>query len=1053
MGGDHEYGRGDASGGGSRSYGGGGRRGYGGGSGQDGAAGTPGGGADPGYGAGREREPRQAERGGGSRGYGDAGQDDSGRGDAGYGGGERGYGASGSAGSGSGAGNGSGGARGYGQEDAAGGGGRGYGGGGSGGGARGYGEAPADPFGSSRSSRGRQGPIPGEVVYGDSGSDGGASDGTRAMPSFPDEPTRAGEEAVGTAPRRTRSEERQAARNGSAGGPPETEYAPGQERSSRYGPSAIDGRSTRNGAGRRAGERAAARPAKKTGYHKYFDYPRTGKAGWRHWMPSIKQVSSCMLGGFFLLIGLIAFEYATVQIPTAESIASTAQVNTFTYDDGTSTIATEGSTNRTNVDISQIPAMMQNAIIAAEDKTFKTNPGISYTGMIRSFINDVEGKPLQGGSTITQEYVKNAYLTQSQTFSRKIDEVFIALKIGKTWTKNQVMQNYLNTIFYGRNAYGIQAGAKVWLGKDINQITDPADAAFMASLVQQPTNFSKGWSADEDQATQLYWQTQLKTRWAAVLKNMEAYGTISQADYTAAIAKFPVPATAASNSETVDQQQMTQAVKNWIESYQSAHPNDKTMPTLDQIESGHGGYTIVTTFNKKYMALAKQAVTDQLLSKVKGSSSWYNQNLQPAMAAVDPTTGDLIAFYGGTTEFNWAIQGQVQPGSTFKAFTLATAFEQNWSPDSYISGISPWPAPGNATEKAAAAGDRQVTNDGNSPANVTLTTATAQSINTAFVRLSNAVTYKDVMATVNKLGITDKNAQGLSADARLTLGISAVSPARMAAAYSAFANNGSQYPLMEVKEIKNSDGSDWKPNAQPTQVLDPNVAETVTQTLTHVTHDQGATAYGATDQSGLSNIAGKTGTSTMALDTLRTTYPDIYSKTQNGYFTTAAAWFNGYTPKLEAAVAVSRWINEKDPKTGKMVAVQAPVDNINGAGFTFGGSVSLPIWSEFMKLMQGTGSKFAGDPGFATPNTSGMTIMNSPSASTSASASAPANPGNPGTNTASASASPSPSPSSSATCSIFNLGNCTGGGSTPTTGTSATTSPSATTSKRSGGNG
>jgi membrane peptidoglycan carboxypeptidase len=339
---------------------------------------------------------------------------------------------------------------------------------------------------------------------------------------------------------------------------------------------------------------------------------------------------------------------------------------------------------------------------------------------------------------------------------------------------------------------------------------------------------------------------------------------------------------------------------------------------------------------------------------------------------------------------------------------------------------------------------------------MTLNTATADSVNTAFVRLSNAVTYKDVMATVNKLGITDKNAQGLNANARLTLGISAVTPARMASAYSAFANNGSQYPLIEVKEIKNSNtGLDWQPNAKPTQVLDPNVAETVTQTLTHVTHDQGATAYGATTLAGMDTIAGKTGTSTMDMTSLKAKYPDIYSHTRNGYFTTAAAWFNGYTPKLEAAVAVSRWINETDPATGKKVAVAAPVDNINGAGFSFGGSVSLPIWAEFMKLMQGSGSKQAGDPAFPTPNTSGMTIMNSPSASASASPSTAPSTANPGGGvTQSASPTPSPSPSSSPTCAqLFGLG-CNGGG-TPTSGTGTSGSPSATRTKTAGpgGNG
>ncbi len=866
------------------------------------------------------------------------------------------------------------------------------------------------------------------------------------MPGVPGQPPGA-DDVVGTAPRRrSRVEERRAARNGTAADP---EYADGQERSDRYGPSAIDGRSTRNGAGRRAADRAANRPVKKAGYHRYFDYPRTGKVGWRQFVPSIKQVSSFMLAGFFLIIGLVAFEYATVQIPTAESLASQAQVTNITFDDGTSTFATMGTKNRQIVNISQIPMTMQNAIIAAEDKTFRTNPGVSYTGIIRSLINDVEGKPLQGGSTLTQQLAKNAYLTQNQTFSRKLDEIFISLKIGKTWTKDRVMQEYLNTVFFGRNAYGIQAASKAWLGKDVGQVTDPSDAAFLASLVNQPTNFSKGYDSTEDAATQQYWQGQLKTRWAAVLKNMKDYGLISDADYTTAAAKFPVVVSQSSNAEGPQQQQMEQSVKNWIEGYAAANPNSG-IPTLSQIESGTGGYTIVTTFNQKYMALAKQAVQDQLLSKLN-PKNWYDQNLYPALAAVDPSTGELIAFYGGNTQYNWATQGQVQPGSTMKAFTLATAFKQNISPDSFINGDQPWPAPGNATEQQQAQGDPKVSNDDGSHGMITVNQATAASVNTAFVRLSNQVGYKSLLQTINDLGINSNNSQGLRADSRLTLGISAVSPARMAAAYAAFANNGAQYPLIEVKEIKNSDGTDWKPTLKPTQVLDPNVAETVTQTLTHVTHDSDGTAYGATNTTGLQNIAGKTGTSTMDMENLQKNYPDIYSKTQNGYFTTAATWFNGYTPKLEADVAVSRWINEN----GKQV--QAPVDNINGGGLSFGASVSLPIWSEFMKLMQGTNSKYAGDPAFPAPNTSTMQIQNSPSASPSPSASKSSAPpthgngngngGQNGGNSPSPTPSLSPTPSTSASCSqgggfIGGLGGgnpCQGG--TPSASASISASP------------
>jgi membrane peptidoglycan carboxypeptidase len=837
------------------------------------------------------------------------------------------------------------------------------------------------------------------------------------VPGVPDEPTGVGDEAVGTPPRRSRLEERRAARNGTDA---PTEYAPGQERSSRYGPSAIDGRPTRNGAGRNGG-RAGTRPVKKTGYHRYFDYPRTGKDGWRHWVPSIKQVCSFMLAGFFLIIGLIAFEYATVQIPTAESLASQRQITSFTYDDGSTSFAKLGDTNRQNVNISQIPMVMQNAIIAAEDKTFRTNPGISYTGMIRSFINDVEGKPLQGGSTLTQQFAKNAYLTQNQTFSRKIDEIFIALKIGHTWSKDRVMQEYLNTVFFGRNAYGIEAASKAWLGKDISQVNDPAEAAFLASLVNQPTNFSKGYDSGVDQATQLYWQTQLKTRWSAVLKNMLSYGLIKQADYDAAATKYPAVVPQSDSSLTVEQQQMKQAVSTWIDTYAAANPNSG-LPDMNQIESGTGGYTIITTFNQHYMDLAKKAVQDQLLSQLK-PNDWYDQNLYPALAAVDPTTGELIAFYGGTTQYNWAVQDQEQPGSTFKAFTLATAFGQNVSPDSYINGNSPWPDKTNATEMASAAGDPPVSNDDGNHGNITLTTATAESVNTAFVRLANQVTYKDVLQTVNNFGITNANAKGLKADARLTLGISSVSPARMASAYSAFANNGALYPLIEVKEIKNvNTGFDWKPDDKPKQVLDPNVAETVTQTLTHVTQDTDGTAYGASDSnhSGMQNIAGKTGTSTMDLTPLQKNYPQVYAKTQGGKFTTSAVWFNGYTSKLEAAVAVSRWLVIDGKK------VQAPVDNINGSGFSFGASVSMPIWAEFMKLMQGTNSKFVGDPAFPTPNTSNMQILNSPAASASPSATASTPTTNPGQGQSS-SASPSASPSASSTCQQGFLGGLAGG--------------------------
>jgi membrane peptidoglycan carboxypeptidase len=1019
MGGNHEYGSGEAPRDDSRGYGGG-QRGYGGTGGDRGYGGS----ADPG-GSGPTRSYGEPPGGGGGRrGYGQQQpgqqQPDPGQGS---GGGQRGYGS---------------------QQPS--------GGGGYGDRSRGY-DRPADSYGESSRRRAR-GPVPGEVVPPD------PDRAARRSGALPGQSTRGNDDGFANPggpsddpSRRSRVDERRAARGAGEGSDPQDrEYAPGQERSSRYGRSALDGRRTRNGASRNAGSRTG--PVKRTGYHRYFDYPRTGKAGWQHWVPSVKQICSGMLGCIFLVIGLFVYEYATVQIPSESSI-ELAQSTNYTYDDGSSVFATTGKVNRENVNIGQIPKTMQSALVAAEDKTFWTNPGISVTGIARAVLNDAEGKDaLQGGSTLTQQFVKNAYLSDNQTFSRKFKEIFIALKIGQTQSKDWVMENYLNTVFFGRNADGIQEGSQAWFGLNADQLTDPAHAAFMAALVNQPTNFSVGWSSDPsvNQAEHTYWQNQLKTRWKAVLDNMLAYNMITKAQWTTATANFPTPVseTQAGGGSPVDQQ-MQNAVDSWIKSYASSNPNSG-IPTLDQIEAG--GYSVETTFNQTYMQDAQQAVQDQFLSEIQQDpNNWYNQNLFPSLAAVDPTTGDLIAFYGGNTSFNYATQGQSPPGSSMKAFTLATAYKNNYSPNSYLDGDQPWPDPNNPQEMAAAVGDPTVSNDtsGNGDyGQITINTATAESVNTAFVRLSDQLGYNNVLSTVNSFGINSNNANGLAANARLTLGIADVSTARMASAYSGFANNGELYPLIMVKQITGQGGMVWKPNDTPTQVLQPNVAETVTSSLYHVTHDSDATASNAVDLTGgIDNIAGKTGTSTMDLSNIEQQYPSLYQYTENSYFNTAAAWFNGYTSKLEAAVAVARYVaNPLAGQPGQPQTIEMPVDNINGSGYAYGASLALPVWSEFMKLMQSNGNQFAGDPDFATPNISQMQIMGTPSASASPTDSPNQQPSDMPTTTTSGPATPT----DSATCNngVFGIGgNCNNRSSSA----SASASSTATQTNRPGGGG
>jgi membrane peptidoglycan carboxypeptidase len=961
MGGDHEYGHGDAPRDGSRAYGTG-RRGYGENGPEEDEPDQPRGYGNRGYGEGQSQQSPPPTPPPPASGYGQSSGRRAANPSAQPPSGERGYGSPADA-------------RSYGPPSPT-----------------GYGQ-PVDSYGSGQGrGYGSRRSIPGEIVPPDA-----AAPGTRRMPAAPGPgqgPDPADVPAPPAPPRLSRVEERRAARNGG------TAYAPGQERSDQYDRSAIDGRATRNGAGRRSapgspggpddpggpggpGGRAGARPPKKkTGYHKFFDYPRTNKTGWRHWTPSFKQLASFALGGFFLVIGLVAFEYESIQVPTAADIA-TQQSSIFQYADGATQFGSTGTIDRRDVEYQDIPMMMQNAIVAQEDKTFWTNPGVSYTGTARALLNDLTGGATQGGSTLTQEYVKNAFLTQAQTFGRKTSEIFISLKIAKTESKQTVMTNYLNTVFYGRDSYGIEAATKSWLGQGMSALADPANAALMAALVNQPTNFSLGWSPTESPTEQQYWQNALKVRWKDTLTNMLDYHYITQAEFDTAVAKFPNVIPVSDNTgETVQQQQMVTSVENWLGNYDTTHPG---APTPAQIEAG--GYAVVSTFNQNEMNLAAKAVQDQLLSKLTPNDPYYSyddSNLDPGLAAVDPATGDLVAFYGGTTDINNATYRQVQPGSTFKAFTLATAFQDGWSPNSFINGANPWPDKKNPNEWPKYEADPPVHNDDNVNGVITLKEATDASVNTAFVRLEMDPTngVAKVQATAEKFGLNGNDVQGFNSEedgcdnARFTLGICAADPARMADAYSAFPDNGSLHPLTEVLKIIEPSGSVWTPDTAPTQATDSNTAETVTEMLQGVTHSASGTAYGAVPDSGLQNIAGKTGTSTMAL----TSVPQSDMKyLDGGNFDTAAVWFNGYTTKLDVAVDISRWTTVDNQ------AVQLPVDNIHGTGAAYGAQFPMQIWAEFMHEMQST--SFAGDAPFPAPvpNPS-ATIMDSPSASASASA-------------------------------------------------------------------
>jgi hypothetical protein len=225
-----------------------------------------------------------------------------------------------------------------------------------------------------------------------------------------------------------------------------------------------------------------------------------------------------VLGGLlFVLAVLVAVVYARVRVPDVARL-SMPTATRYEYSDGT-VFYTAGLQNRVIVPLSQVPPVLRQAVVAVENPSFWSDAGISPRGIARALANDVRGRPLEGGSTITQQFVKNAYLTDQQTLTRKLSEIFIAVKITRAYSKRQILADYLNTVYFGRGSYGADAAARAYFGVPVSAITDPARAAYLAALVNEPTVLSSTGPAA---------QARLRQRWRLVLDDMVKAGTLTR---------------------------------------------------------------------------------------------------------------------------------------------------------------------------------------------------------------------------------------------------------------------------------------------------------------------------------------------------------------------------------------------------------------------------------------------------------------------------------------------------------------------------------------------
>ncbi|MEU2333088.1 transglycosylase domain-containing protein [Streptomyces sp. NPDC013172] len=760
-------------------------------------------------------------------------------------------------------------------------------------------------------------------------------------------------------------------------------------------------------AGPGRGRGRMADPGKK----RIIDYPRANRFGWRRWVPSWKLVSGLCLTFLGSLVALVGVGYAMVGVPN-ENTAAKSQNNVYYWANGQQMVATGTGVNRQNVTIDQIPQAMQNAVISAENKSFYSDSGVDPMGIARALLNMARGGQTQGGSTITQQFVKNTYLSQDQTVTRKFKEMFISIKVGTKLKKPQIMQGYLNTSYFGRGAYGIQAAAQTYYGVDAKDLK-PSQCAVLAALLKGATYYDPAGNPDIDPAATKEANLQRsKERWAWILEEMHKDKRLSDADYQTAIKQYPMPqGRKAIKGMTGQISYLADTAKKYV----LAHSN------ITETQFDQGGFQIYTTFDKDRVNALTAAVQKVQKARLDPKHREKDKYVQFGAASVVPRDGAIVALYGGAgyenNHFtNNADTSGVPVGSTWKPFVLAAAMQDGtYKTDGVgVSPLSKYNGDDNLKVRRPDGSyylnkDNSIFRQRNESAYpwgyITLRKAMEQSVNTPFVQLGVDVGLTKVRDMAQSAGILPNSMlQGLNPS--FAIGTSTPSAIRMADAYATFAASGEHVDPYSVTAVK-QDGQELPGFDKPklTRAMDANVANNVTDTLENVIQNGTGTNAKALGRT----AAGKTGTTD----------------------SNKSAWFVGYTQQLATSVAMFR----ENPKDAELLSMNGTA----GVASIHGGDIPTSVWTEYMK----SALKGKNDPGFPDATTIGQIAdeagMPSPTPSPSITPSE--------SPSESPSATPSetvtaPSPSTSESCQF--AWNCStdGGGTGGTSG--PTSSPSAT---------
>ena len=593
------------------------------------------------------------------------------------------------------------------------------------------------------------------------------------------------------------------------------------------------------------------------------------------------------LAGFGFVAGatLFAFAWFTVSIPDPNAYVN-SQSTIIQYSNG-SEIGRIGSQNRQVLPLAKIPLRLRYAVMAAEDRNFYSNRAFSATGIARALLNNLKSGSLngEGGSTITQQYAKTAFLTPSRTVQRKIKELVISLKLENALTKDQILENYLNTIYFGRGAYGVQTAAQQYFNRNANQLTI-SQSAIVASILRSPGLYDPFYGDKEQKARN---KARLERRFEYVISGMLDKKWITEAEAKAAKMPMIAPRTT-SGQLSGPKGYIIDAVQKEL---------SKLGFTQDQLLVG--GYVIKTTLDQRAQQSAVDAVN-------KFTPSPAPTNLHTALVAIRPGTGEVIAMYGGkdyvVRQLNDATQSIALAGSTFKPFALVAGLEAGIPLTSMWNGDSPQTFDDLGKPYL-------VSNYGDEGwGQIDLMTATQHSVNTVFVPLGIKAGMDKVVDAARRAGIPESVA--MIATPSVVLGVASPHVIDVANSYATFAAQGVySKPYMVTSVTGPNKGVLYEGKPQTQEVFNKDVMADLTYALKSVVNGgTGAAALGLGRPA-----AGKTGTSQ----------------------SNASAWFSAYTPQLAASVALFR------------DSASESLNGIGGLTSVTGGTFPAKIWTAFMK--------------------------------------------------------------------------------------------------------